>query len=410
MVSFDLRPRLGAINVLLLIVAVCVLRPGAAQSKAGAEPEEELTRIAADILEAQTHGGTYAKELIEPLTELSSLYQETGDHALELAALEQARQVVRANYGLSSLEQAPLMREQIRAEESRGNFKGAWELEQALLSLAHKNPDDTRAVPIYHEIGDKRMELMESYVAGERRPQFYLGCFYQVPGQVHGDPDDCTSGSRGEAIAHIVWDARHNYANAIGVLRRQQEPSSEERYELRELENKLLRNSYLLGDYQTGRRSLVRVIRDDNANSEPLMERIDRLVQLADWDLLYGRRTSAYDLYAKVHAYLMQQGVAQASIDELFAPSTPILLPTFRPSLFAPELAEGATGHVDVAFDIARFGTTSRINVLDTTSNTSSAAERQVTRWLVDHRFRPRLTDGQVVDTARIVARAYVHE
>src|SRR5678816_4732452 len=100
-----------------------------------------LEQIAAEILEAQTQGGPYAKEVIEPLRDLSFVYQEKGERALELAALEQARQVVRANYGLSSLEQAPLMQQQIRAEESRGNFPVAWELEQALLTLAQKHPE-----------------------------------------------------------------------------------------------------------------------------------------------------------------------------------------------------------------------------------------------------------------------------
>lgn len=405
MVSFKVRPHLCAINVLLLILAVGVPSPGATQS--ARDTEDALARIADDILQAQMQGGTYAKELIEPLTDLSFFYQEHGNYALELAALEQARQVMRANYGLSSLNQVPLMRQQIRAEESRGNFAGAWELEQALLTLAQKNPDDTRTAPIYDEIGDKRMELLSSYLTGKHPPQLYLGCFYEPPERVHARDRTCDSGERDAAASHMAWDAQRNYANAIGVLRRQQERSSGELYEL---EDKLLRNSYLLRDYQTGRRSLVRLIYDDAANSEPMLSRVDRLVQLADWDLRYGQRTLAFDLYAKTYAFLEEEGVSQASIDAIFAPATPIPLPTFATNLFAPERAQGATGFVDVAFDVTRYGTTSRIKVLDTTRNASSAAQRRVTRWLVDNRFRPRVTDGQTVDTSRIVARAYVHE
>src|SRR5262249_47896773 len=146
-----------------------------------------------------------------PLQDLSFLYQERGDFALELAALEQARQVVRANYGLSSLEQAPLMRQQIRAEEARGNFAEAWELEQALLALAQKHPDDVRTAPIYHEIGDKRMELMTSFLAGERPPQLFIGCYYD---------GNCNAGSREEAARRMLMDAQRNYSNAIAVLRR----------------------------------------------------------------------------------------------------------------------------------------------------------------------------------------------
>ncbi|HWN38098.1 MAG TPA: hypothetical protein VNP02_06340, partial [Gammaproteobacteria bacterium] len=403
---FEVRPHL-AVEVLLLGMAVYASIPSAAQSAPGADAANALEQIAAEILEAQTQGGPYAKELIEPLRDLSFAYQEKGERALELAALEQARQVVRANYGLSSLEQAPLMRQQIRAEESRGNFAVAWELEQALLTLAHKHPDDVRAAPIYHEIGDKRMGLMRSYLAGERPPQLTLGCFYhssqqQQPGSYDSN---CASGGRGAAILHMTLDAQRNYSNAIAVLRRQQEHSGAELYEL---EDKVLRNSYLLRDYPTGRRSLVRLIYDDAANDEPTLSRIERLVQLADWDLLYDQRPLAFDLYERTHAYLTHGGVARASIDELFAPATPILLPTFQPNLLAPERAEGATGYVEVVFDVSRYGRTSRIRVLD--SNASNAVQNRLTRWIVANRFRPRVADGEVVDTSRIVARAYVQE
>jgi len=408
MVSFGVRLRVCAINVLLLGTAVCVPIPSAAQAAANAGAEDTLAQIADEILEAQTQGGSYAKELIEPLMDLSFVYQEKGDYALELAALEQARQVVRANYGLSSLEQAPLMRQQIRAEESRGNFGEAWAIEQALLTLAKKHPDDARTAPIYHEIGDKRMDLRRSYLAGERPPQLTLGCYYHgSQPQLISDGSNCASGERDEAILHMTLDAQRNYANAIAVLRRQQEHSGGELYEL---EDKLFRNSYFLRDYQTGRQSLVRLIYDDAQNGEPMLSRIERLIQLADWDLLYDQRTLAFDLYAKTHAFLEQRGLAQASIDEFFAPAVPILLPTFQPNLFAPELAERATGYVDVMFDVSRYGRTSRIRVLDSTHDASNIVQRRVARWVVDNRFRPRVTDGQAVDAERIVARAYVQE
>ena len=85
----------------------------------------------------------------------------------------------RANYGLRTLDQAPLIRQWIKNAETMGNFKMAWDLEQALLALAHRNPNDLRAVPILREIGDKRLDLLERYVKGEEfPPQIILGCYY----------------------------------------------------------------------------------------------------------------------------------------------------------------------------------------------------------------------------------------
>lgn len=403
MVSFEVRPLLSAIKLMPLIVAVGVSRAGVTQS--ATDGDASLDQIVDNILEARAEGGTYAKELIEPLTDLSILYRERGNYALEAVTLENALQVVRANYGLRSLEQAPLIRQRIRSEESVGNFAEAWELEQALLALVERHPDDRRTVPILREIGDKRMELLRSYLAGERPPQVVLGCFYE-PEQLFGDHRNCQAGGRTFVARRILMDAQRNYANAIGVLRRHQEHAGED---LDALETKLFRNSYLVRDYGTGRRSLVRRVFDDAASGEPLMRRIDRLVQLADWDLTAGQRTLAFDLYAEIYAYLEGQGVAHARIDEIFSPATPILLPTFLPDLLAPGRADGATGYVDVELDVTRFGTTRRIKVLDTTHDASRTTENRVSRWLVENRFRPRISDGEPVD-ARYVVRHYVHE
>jgi len=101
---------------------------------------------------------------------------------------------------------------------------------------------------------------------------------------------------------------------------------------------------------------------------------------------------------------------AEASIEEIFSPATPAVLPAFVPNLFAPERAAGATGYVDVEFDITQFGTTRRIRVLDTTRNASKTAEQRISRWIVENRFRPRMADGQVAEAARVAARHYVHE
>jgi hypothetical protein len=404
MVSFEVRRAVRAIELAALVTAVCASHERAAQFASGSGDEDPLAPISQKIAQVQHQGGTYSKELIEPLTHLSLLYRENGDYALEAAVLEQALQVVRANYGLRSLEQAPLMRQRIRAEESRGNFAEGWALEQELLALAHKHPQDLRTVPILHEVGDKRMDLRRRFLAGERPPQLVLGCYYEGPkGPIDGSRN-CESGSRSGAAQQMLMEAQRHYFSAILPLRLQQQTASPE---LDELEDKLYRNSYLLNDYQAGRQSLVRRIDDDVANEEPPQKRIDRLVELADWDLRARRYTLAFDLYAQIYAYLDEHG-ARARIDELFSPATPIALPTFVPNPFAAERAEGAIGYVDVEFDVTPFGTR-RIRVV-AAHNASRAVQQRVQRWVVMNRFRPRMAEGTLAETSRVTARHYVHE
>src|SRR5262245_19387842 len=98
MVSLGIRRLLAA----AALGCIAVAPVGASQSPGDVATDEAKTDIAERILEAQAQGGPYAIELIDPLTTLSLLYVEDGQHALAAATIDQALQVMRANYGLRS--------------------------------------------------------------------------------------------------------------------------------------------------------------------------------------------------------------------------------------------------------------------------------------------------------------------
>src|SRR6185436_7870053 len=62
------------------------------------------------IHEIISRDGPYSIDLLEPLTQLGLLYQESDDEILALATLERAVHIVRVNKGLHTLEQVPLTR------------------------------------------------------------------------------------------------------------------------------------------------------------------------------------------------------------------------------------------------------------------------------------------------------------
>jgi len=339
--------------------------------------------------------------LIGPLTALGLLYQESGDHLLATSAVDRARQVIRVNYGLYTLEQAPLIQQSIHNEEARGNLTAAWDLEQELLTLARRHPDDVRTVPIFHEIADKRMAILGQYLAGDAPPQLVIGCFY------YADIGSCTSGSKEVAVRAILSEAWKNYADAIRVLLRQQMYSSDE---LQELEMQLVRTSYLYGSPQVGRQSLRRLLAYEAANADPWLNRIDALVQLTDWDLMSGRNGFSLDTYKQAYDLLKAKGVAAASIEEMFWPPTPIVLPTFLPNPLVSAEAPESTGYIDVAFEITKYGRGRQVEILDTTTNATDAAKDHLARLIWRSRFRPRVTDGEFADKSPIVVRYYLSE
>jgi hypothetical protein len=101
--------------------------------------------------------------------------------------------------------------------------------------------------------------------------------------------------------------------------------------------------------------------------------------------------------------------VAQESIDRLFSPDIPVVLPAFLPNpLITSDVA--STGHIDVAFEVDKYGRSHRFQILDTTDNSTVAAEKRLEQLIKRSRFRPKLINGQFADTAPIVVRYYLNE
>ncbi|HEY8521320.1 MAG TPA: hypothetical protein VIN61_14680 [Gammaproteobacteria bacterium] len=393
------------------MLLLCLAASPATPAELTLASADEADRLAEQIRLQQEEGGAYSPALIDAWESLARLYEQQGRPALAAAAIEGAMQVIRANFGLFSLEQAPLMRRLIDQQRSLGDAAGAWAHEQELLRLASLHPDDERAAPIFREVADSRLDVLARYTAGEYPPEIRLGCYYRRPAPIEPthalEPGKCGAGSRDAAISALARDALWHYSRAVGVLVRNQRYSSEE---LREIELQVLRTSYRLRSYAQGRQSLERLLSYRVASSEPLLARAEALLQIADWDLLFlearaAVEATALEVYRETYALLEREGVDQASIDRLFAPEVPVALPTFAPE--TPGLAEAqeARDYVEVAFELNKYGEPKKISVRDGTVEATLHVRRRVIADLAPARFRPRLVDGRLVDRHPVVLR-----
>jgi hypothetical protein len=404
MVSFEVQQARKYLAGVLVLTAVAAPCAGLAQPTQPRAEDERRQAIVAQIYEEQSQNGPYSADLLDPLTALSLLYQESGDHALAVAAIERALGIVRANYGLRSIDQAPLLRQKIHNEEARGNYATAWELEQSLVALLKDHPHELETVPILREIGDKRMELLRRYRSGELPPQIYLGCYYEVP--QNRDDRNCYAGSRGFVINSIAAEAWRYYAEAIGVLLRHELYSSAE---LRDLEMELIRSSYEHDNYGLGLRSLRRLLAYDFVNSAPWLTRIESAVLVGDWELLFGQHGLALEIYEQAYEQLEQRGAPQTAADEMFLPKVPVMLPTFLPNPLATDATETSTGYIDVAFEVTKYGRSRNVEIL-TMTNASDVDKDRLVQLISRSRFRPLVSDGQFTRTSPIVVRYHLNE
>ena len=220
-----------AIQTLGLVIALGVV-PGTGfpQSDAERVRADEKERIAEEILAAQAKDGPRSPSLIQLLTDLGVLYETEGEHMLATAVLEQARQLVRANYGLHSLDQVPLMQQGMANQQAIGNLVAARAIEEELLDLAERHPDDLRTAAIHREAGKRRLAVLRSFLAGE------------APSEVYPETG-LYSFWRDDMISGLVSDVQIHYADAAAVMLRNGLYSSDE---LRDLEMEILRSSDLV--------------------------------------------------------------------------------------------------------------------------------------------------------------------
>jgi hypothetical protein len=85
------------------------------------------------------------------------------------------------------------------------------------------------------------------------------------------------------------------------------------------------------------------------------------------------------------------------------------VLPAFQPNPLARDESKDATGHIDVAFDITKYGRGRAVDILDAANVTRDAQERLVA-LIMNSRFRPRPSDGAFDRASRVAMRYYVYD
>jgi hypothetical protein len=180
--------------------------------------------------------------------------------------------------------------------------------------------------------------------------------------------------------------------------------------DLLELENGLIRTYYLKATadrspywaelaYLLGRESYRRRVVYRATNSGTPLDFARALVELADWDLLFSRNGKALERYDEAYALLIAAGVPDTSIRELFPTDTPVLLPTFQPNPFAADEAGASSRHIDLAFELSKYGESRKIRLVDASDDSMADFEKDAIRLIASNRFRPR-PSGDAADRA----------
>lgn len=397
MASFAMRRTLRTYFRAVVVSAAIAASPVVCAQAAPDATTPDAEHLVAEIQAEQSRNGPHSARLIDLLRALRRSYRDAGDRRLATAATERALELVRVSSGFASLDQAPLLRELLEDDDARGDTASAGDREQALLALAAKNPRDLRTVAIYRELADRKMDLHRRFVAGEYAPEI------EPPFVAHYTQES------------LLGQAWNGYWNAISVLRENGQYSSDE---LRDLEMTIVRSAYQAGGapressqwnyYEVGKRSYQRLLADAVEGARPPADRALAVVEMADWELLFSRYSAALELYETAHAELEEQAPGDTSIDRLFAPRIPVVLPTFLANPLASKPTAESAPHIDVAFDVDRYGFSRRVDVVEASAAVSVDAKRELVQSIERSRFRPSFADGKIAHRSRVVVRYFV--
>lgn len=443
---------------------VLVIATGAGFTAALAQPSRDLVpvereqRLLDEIDELREEGGSHAEGLIAPLRALGVLYQEAGDHTPAVVALREARQVLRANHGLfsSTVDEALLLRQQVRSEKALGRGEQAWNLQHDMIIIARQHLDDMRMLPIFVELIEDRTGRLDAFSTTDYKdlpPGLYVPCETgPMPTPVNSgrraapvpvlDARACALGTWRTVVTRLHAAVLRNYADAIAILIRNGDYGSQE---LRDLEKRALdlvpfERGFLSCPEQTfieflesdlvgscmdtaggagvgGWASLMRLVFYEVRSGAPAGARANAFAELGDWYLRAEHVSHtpkfspadeiALSLYEQAFVELRQGDAAHELAAEIFSPGLPVTLPTYAPN---PLASTESSRFIDVAFAITTYGKADHVEISRSSENVARAEERDLLRVIKYSSFRPRGVDGALVDSAPVVMRYYLPE
>lgn len=375
--------------------------------------EEHLDSLS----EEESLNGERSPGLIDELTALGALYQQLGHHDQAIAALEDAIQTIRINYGLHSLDQVGAVESVVSSRQAEGEYEQASNQREYIRDLVRRNADDPRVVGILSELANSEMDAARRLIHVPAPPEI---SFSSSSGP---EPPRQRSGPPRRPSLTALYSARRDYVAAINAAVRTDTGNAADLFALQDA---LIGTVYFEFEhpelYRGGarRRSVdpsplylagLHILQGKVINTVNFLQTpvaiAKALIELGDWYLLFHQNGIGLDKYRLAHDALVEQGVSRETIDRLFSPEMPVPLPVLPAGIRDTGPGGAYRGYIDVAVDINRYGGIRSIDILGKSSGTFKAVERRLRSYIYRSRFRPRFVDDELVRSDRFAVRFY---
>lgn len=405
------------------------------------QSSQDITRYETSIIDLELAEGPFSAQLPQQLLALGVAYQKSGELDKALENFDRALHVTRINMGLFTTEQIPIIEQTIRNYLIRGDMQAADEQQRYLFYLQQKNfgTGSAELLPALNSFAQWNI------FAFSAPSNYSLATDNITAANNSNDVVIRTADEAGFRIDRLI-NAQNIYWSIIQIVLKNFGPQDSR---LPDFEKRLALTNYYfatsvaaqmdalyLSDieihpelaspnliqppmsdmgYRLGREALER--RRNYMLEMPsvsMVELANAELDLADWMLIFNRqRTKVLDMYKEIHDSLDSDN-SQPELNDIFEPSFPATLPSYitplnsRAALGIPaEQALKYQGHIDVEFELNRYGRVTRAKVLGSSKDTSARIENILLRNVQRAQYRPRLNRGEIRDKDIIQTRFY---
>jgi tetratricopeptide (TPR) repeat protein len=394
------------------------------------------------------------------LNRLGLAYQMLGRHDEALATFAQATDLAVQLYGEDTLEQIPALEQSIISHLERNEISAITEKEEFIYEINARNYEAdspemyaamtnladwyTSAYFKSNYLGDSRRQNIRSSTL--QRPERQVGIAEGGSGSMesiaNGTIRDISLNDLIDPRLQKIDDLYENYqesyssnttlATVLEVARRIARLAyhADQEMNFERVSNtfdanytgsreEALRNSEERRDesYRSGKEALQYVanliadIEGINAQQKTLT-----MLDLADWDLAYGRIDSARQFYRVAYQLLIDDNFNVASIDAALAPTIPVMIP--RNGAFPATLQTSGKqglqeaidykGYIDVSFGLDVLGNATGINFLGASEDANTGRIQNTLQDVLQMtKFRPVLRGGELNEQPAMQLRYY---
>ena len=373
-----------------------------------------IDKLLAALDQEQSRNGERSAALIDRLTSLAAAYQDLGQYEAAVSALEDAVQIARINFGLYSLDQAEAVESLVTIQQTNGQYGEAAGHRDYLRDLVRRNADDPRTVGILTKLATSEMEIARRSLGVPAPSQLIVGTTgaYDPIRPPQTPSLAAVREARSDYIAAIQASVRTESGNAADVFALEDALVDTVYFEFWHSEVHGPSSLYTRATGGVGPSTLsldgLRIlearVHDSLSFGRTPKQIAAALLEVADWHLVFSDFALALADYEAARDLLVQNGVPDETIDAMFSPEVPPIVPVAQADTAADPPFRG---YIEASVEITRFGDVKRASIGAKSPGTSRTIEKGFRRYLAAAQFRPRFVDGEIPRSDRFAARFY---